>query len=520
MAVGLLVAGLVGVGLVAVGLLVAGLVGVGLVARPRIACCLRRPAASGVPGGEPLVLGARRNWGARRSLGVRRSWGAERSLGALRIGVCLAFLLEDSAGGALVAAQLPRELLQWPELLASLTRPAGALLPHATSLVWAFRVSVVCVLFGVGTRMSLAVATVLGWLVLPLAQLVGPTVHNHHLLWFLTLLSFGPTPDWWSVDRLLSPRGFPQVTRTKAAPLALLMARMLLACVYFFPGFWKLRESGLEWLAPQSLIQLFHLKWYEFGFVPAFRIDQVPGLLVAGGACVVLLELSFPLLVQSPRGRNLALLGGLGFHIFASQFLRISFAPLWLCYGILIDWDQVLAWLRDETWVAPPASMLGAWALARKAPLLTFVGVTLLLGTGIQGARGAIQAWPFACYPTFQWLAPAALADVVAVWAGQAPSEGFPSPAQARLRSQQEWGRVYRLVGSYGDPVDQLEAARGAYVRDLAERGLLGSRPEGAPEAVELHLVRRPTDPTRWNEMPAVNVLLGRYLTSGAAGSD
>lgn len=82
---------------------------------------------------------------------------------------------------------------------------------------------------------------------------------------------------------------------------------------------------------------------------------------------MVLLELSFPVLAWRPRWRPLAASLGLGFHIAAARLMFLPFATLFACYVVLIDWEWLLAWLRDERPVEAPSgggagAAHGAWA--------------------------------------------------------------------------------------------------------------------------------------------------------------
>jgi hypothetical protein len=405
--------------------------------------------------------------------------------------------------------RLPPALRSWPEGL----REVSSLLPHDPALVdplvWAFRGAVVLSLLGLWTKWSLLALTLLGAMLLPLAQTTGPTVHNHHLFWFLLLLTAAGSSSGavWSLDawRQRAPWSAAQARR---AGIAVMLGRTLLGLVYFFPGYWKVNSSGLAWLSPEALTHLFHSKWYQLDLLPWLRIDRFPLLLSLGGASIVLLELSFPLLVLTGRGRALALVGGLSFHVLSAQLLGIAFAPLWLCYGLLVDWRRVDAWLRSEP--APPLPSGGAPVPAlRQAPLVLGVGLLACAGFVVQGLRGQSQSWPWACYPTFQWIVPGEQRDVLASTVGSDSRASYPSPRQARRRSQREWGLTFRLLGAYEDDAGTLAQARCAYARRLVTEGQLPQSGPG-PTEVELIEVARPTAPEHWDDLPAPRRVLAR----------
>lgn len=437
-------------------------------------------------------------------------------LAALRIGVCLALVLENSVGGAIEAATRPHQLLVYPELLGDWL-PLS--LPITTGLVWLFRLLLVGALLGFWTQFCLGALCVIGVPLLGSAQLLGPTVHNMHLLWFLLLLAVSPAGQVWSVDRYLRQRSrlrSPSRSTHKLSNLGarsastLLFARLLLACVYFFPGAWKLGANGWSWAAPERLIPLFHGKWYQLDFVPGFRVDQHPLLLQLGGLSIMLLELAFPLLVLSVKGRWLALAFGLTFHVLSAQFLGIRFMPLWLCYGMLIDWPWVLAWLHDrQTSSLGKVSVSSRLVECRRAfrarcrTVAFWLGMVLLGGAVVQGVRGQMQSWPFACYPTFHHRIADTLPDVLLVVRSLQGEVSLPSPEQARRRSQAAWGRTWDVLGYYGTPPTQARLV--AYTQEQ----LRLSKIEPGNALVTLYEVRRPIQPEQWDHAPHVVKQLG-----------
>lgn len=452
-------------------------------------------------------------------------WG----LAALRIGVCFALLLEDSVGGALVAATSPRELLVYPS---SLGDWVPLPYPWTLGLIWLFRAILLSALVGFRTQLCLTGLCLLGLPLLASAQLLGPTVHNMHLLWFLALLAVAPCGQVGSLDAWLRRRSTSEpplaamkldARLTSRAVQALTFARLLLACVYFFPGAWKLGANGLAWASAGRLIPLFHSKWYQFNFLPPLRVDEHPLLLQLGGLSIMALELAFPLLVLSRAGRWTACLGGLIFHVLSAQFLGIRFMPLWLCYGILIDWPSVLCWLQDRSPPNRAVETMGRGLFQRlkvvrihtpRLNLVSCVGAVLLLGAITQGARGQMQSWPFACYPTFHRPIRDTLPDVLLVVNTGQESRGYPSPRQARLRSQAAWGRTWDLLGYYGTPMNS------ARLQAYAEQQLTRLDPAVRDAQVTLYQVERSTRPADWDSSPRVIRRLATVQLSASRHAD
>jgi hypothetical protein len=236
-------------------------------------------------------------------------------------------------------------------------------------------------------------------------------------------------------------------------------ARILLAAVYFFPGFWKLETSGLAWIFSDNLRNQIYWKWYEIGAAaPTLRLDQVPWLLRLAALAVVVFELSFIALIWSRRGRMIAAFAGVLFHLGTQWIMGITFISLIACYVILLDWQAI----------APAFVRAGSANVTRRALPSALLGLLLITIVFVQGARGAVQAWPFGCYPTFDRIVDDYIADLrieavredgTAVAIPDGPSTG------GHPRAPQDWARAWRLAGFYDGQVDP--ALLGHYVEHV-----------------------------------------------------
>jgi hypothetical protein len=176
-------------------------------------------------------------------------------------------------------------------------------------------------------------------------------------------------------------------------------------------------------------------KWFEAGRVPPWpRIDSAPRVMMLAALSVVAFELSMPLLVSFRRTRPIALVAVLAFHLACGHWLDVLFPSLALSAIVLVPT------LEERGRKIP--RRLGALALAFSCAIV------------VQGVRGQTQSWPFACYPTFEALAPDVISDlavdVVRDDGSFAGTYRLPIP-----RRPDEWGLVWRLAGLYGDPVDR-----------------------------------------------------------------
>ena len=369
------------------------------------------------------------------------------NLAVFRIAVCAILLVAGEWRQALswcafpAALRIPPEGLGWALGVVPIT-PALARIAQV-----AFVVAAPLGLVGLYARASLTVVTVSALYLFALPQLTGSVLHDMHLLWFAALLAASPCGDALSVDSWRARRrGSPLPSEPSVAyAWPLVCARVALGCVYLFPGFWKITSSGWAWIASDNLRNQMYWKWYENDWIPSIRIDGIPALCHLSAFAVVAFELSFLPLALFRRTRVLAAIGGFVFHTATQAIMRIGFFGLWGCYVILFDW----AWLEEREPVGPARPLSRAWPL----------GAAIVAAVAIQGARGAVQAWPFACYPTFQWMVGTEIPDVVMT---ATLSDGRTVRLPAVPKSQAAWAVAWSVAGtsSHGPP---SETAMRAY---------------------------------------------------------
>jgi hypothetical protein len=378
--------------------------------------------------------------------------------------------------------------------------PAVASFAQATCAFAAF-----CALIGIWARPALAVMTVATFYLFAISQLTGAVWHDMHLLWMAALLAASPCDEALAYDR----RGEPPRADSTRYGLPLFFARLLLGCVYFFPGFHKVATSGLAWALSDNLRNQMWWKWAEHGMTDAPRVDRVPGFLQAGGLFVLAFELSFPFLVLSRRARPWLAVAGVVFHILAGMLFRIPFVSLWALYVVLVDPERIRGlrltatvsrWGRRAAgrWAAMGRAVPGARpdgtdrdhandlpsAPAAKRPtgsanraysLTIAVGTALVAGAFVQGARGQMRAFPFACYPTFQWMVGTEMPDlVVEIETADGRRVALPHARdRTGYRTQRQWGEIWSLAGATG-PVsaDRLRAYLDAVRRSEPARSL------------------------------------------------
>ena len=237
------------------------------------------------------------------------------------------------------------------------------------NVTWATTASVLLLIssftamIGLFTRVSALITLLLSFYVLGIPQLYGKVNHYHHVLWFTAILAASRCGDALSCDAILTSwkradRGIidpPVASRVYALPLRFVW--MLMGIIYFFTGFWKVWETGVDWALSDNLKFIMYAKWLDRGgWTPVFRIDEYPFLYKLAAVGTIAFEMSFILLIFSKRFRLLAPIGGLFFHTMTAVFMRISFRSLVRCYVVFFDWHAMLSrighWIyRDDMYV-------------------------------------------------------------------------------------------------------------------------------------------------------------------------
>ena len=348
-----------------------------------------------------------------------------KNLAVFRVVVFAVVLQKANVDYARWLSRIPPVLLSPPWGMSGLMQATP--LDSTTVQYAGWLLTLVCVLgmAGVCSRTCAAIAAALGLYVLSVPQCVGKVGHYNHLIWFLGLLAVTPCGDALSVDALIHRRGklpgfFGAHVLSPAYGYPLRVAALLIGVVYFFPGFWKVWESGLDWVMGDNLPNLVVRYGALDGIGRADWIVDFPVLLKAGGAGVLLFEMGFLFALFWPRVRPVAIAAGVAFHFGNWYVLDILFHPLLACYVVFVDWASFARRLgpkhiagakRDER----PSSELansppGPVKLVSRAAVA--VGIILISGALYTGARGITEGWPFACYPTFSEVAQPLVTDV------------------------------------------------------------------------------------------------------------
>ncbi len=409
-------------------------------------------------------------------------------LALLRIVVALVILVSPELHAARALAASPERLGFVPEGLGLVARiPLG---PSAVQALYVMALSsIATAVLGYWSRTSMAVLTLSAGLLFSFTQRQGAVLHDMHLFWMTALLAASPCGDALSLDAWSSgPRPAPSVVYG----VPLFFARLLLGLglVYFFPGLHKLRVSGLAWMSAENVTNQMHAKWLEHDTLPALRVDAYPTLCTIGAALAVTFELTFLALALWSRRTRWGRAGRrsrLPF-LYAGLLPHSVREPV----GLLRGAHRHAEGERSRRWRGEDPARAGD---RRRAPRAR--------GGGARHARPGPTRGPFACYPTFASLQSATIPDVlVEATLGDGTTERLTG-RERRARSQDEWGRAFRLSGAYGDTPPE-----GA-LRDHARSVLLSAGIAPADVvSTRIYRVRVATAPLAWREPPQGGTLL------------
>lgn len=249
-----------------------------------------------------------------------------------------------------------------------------------------FAISIVASLVGFKTRYSIGLFVLTSLVIFGIPDMFGKINHNHHIVWIGFILMLSPCGDAFSIDS----RSIKHAASVKyGMPFAIIW--LMMGVIYFFPGFWKIWTSGLDWIFTDNVRNQMYWKWFEMNdWEPFFRFDQHALIYRCGGLFTVIFELFFIFLVVSDRYRKWAVAGGLLFHLGTWLSLNIFFVVLVLTYASFINWDKLFK----------RAPIVDLTRPVKYPKLMRFGGLSLIMVLIVFGSL-KILSWPFTVYPLF-----------------------------------------------------------------------------------------------------------------------
>lgn len=316
------------------------------------------------------------------------------ALGVFRIALCIAWLVEVSPQLVRHFALYPRELCFPPGIWSRFVTHVPVNIAWLPVIYTAFVVAALLAVAGFWTRAALAGMLVAGGWMLTVPQFFGHVVHDNHLIWFALILLVAPSDDRISVRAWLASRRGKREPAGPAHTIALWSIFALLGVIYFFPGLWKMIQTGSYWLTPSNLITIMHHKWSgEPAGTLILRVDRLRWLCGIGAVLTVAFELSFWFFVFRRRARVVILAMGIAFHLAIWLVLVIDFISLTVCMVGLLAGALAGEFAKRDPSLRARTPSRRAWPVA-------LVGGVLLVANVFEGITRR-NDWPLACYPTF-----------------------------------------------------------------------------------------------------------------------
>lgn len=255
-------------------------------------------------------------------------------------------------------------------------------------------------LVGFKTKFFIFLFAILAIYIFALPNLTGKINNNQDVFWIPLLLAFSGCGDIWSIDALIklkSKRISNSLVKSPHYSMAIFTIWVMLGICYFFPGFWKWWNCGLDWALTENVKYQMYNKWFSLGhFTPFFRIDYYPLLYKAAGLITLWFELFFIFLLPFKKARKIGITGGLMLHLSIWIFMDIFFIFFIMSYLAFFNYDRIWEKVKNRTL----GTSQKPFKLLTNAPL-TIITVCLLGGFGLFGIL-RIDSWPFSCYPKFE----------------------------------------------------------------------------------------------------------------------
>jgi predicted DCC family thiol-disulfide oxidoreductase YuxK len=218
-----------------------------------------------------------------------------------------------------------------------------------------FIISCCLALVGLFTRFNCLMTAFAAFYLLGIPELYGKVNHYHHLFWFTAIFAVSRSGDALSIDALkrswkkADEKVFLADASSVAYSLPLRFIWILMGICYFFPGFWKLWDSGAEWILGDNLKYQMYYDWMGFNdWLPVCRIDSYPFLCHLSGALVIFFEMTFICFIFFRKGRYFAAAEGLLFHNLTHFLMKIGFYSLQICYVSLFNWEKIFSFIGKK----------------------------------------------------------------------------------------------------------------------------------------------------------------------------
>lgn len=316
------------------------------------------------------------------------------NLSIFRIIFALSLFFQISWEVIFFYSTLPHELLFPPVGLGWIV-PYLPISPEiAVWIAYAYFFFCFTLLIGFYSRLSALLTAVTAFYIFGIQTFFGSVSHSHHhIVMFCLVLAVCPCGDFLSIDSLIVRN---QSAKHQTPALAILW--IMMGLIYFYPGFWKLYTSGLDWALSDNVMFHLYSKWSWNEWIPFFRVDHYPILYRLSGLGTLFFEVGLLCFLFIPYLRFVPILIGISFHFLTAFFMEIYFWGLLTCYAMFVDWNMLIRKMYKGTKLQAIEPQLH---LSPSLGLMALVIIFLQMFTGISHCR---EAWPISCYPTFRKL--------------------------------------------------------------------------------------------------------------------
>lgn len=255
------------------------------------------------------------------------------------------------------------------------------------------------IIIGYKTRFFLILNAFTIFYVTATPNFFGKSWHMHIVIWIAWILAASPCFDIFAIENLKKKK---EIVKHSKYGFYLKIIWLHFGFIYFFAGFYKLWQGGLDWALSQSMINQVQLEWFEnFNKIPQIRIDHFPNLLKLGGLLAILFEMSFIFLLLKKKTQWISIFGGLLMHNMIGYFMYISFFVfLQVFYFVFIPWNYIV--LKLKPLHHKPKEIIEKINLKKLSYSIPIAILSLNFLAGIF----CIYSYPFTAYPAYSQIVP------------------------------------------------------------------------------------------------------------------
>jgi hypothetical protein len=269
--------------------------------------------------------------------------------------------------GLLLAYYLPVSHVGWGSVPASFRNPIWLferlhlpILPdHALAvLVVAWKVALAMACVGMLTRLSTALALLLGVYLIGLPYNFGKTDHMTAIVvWTMLVLALSRCGDAWSVDAWMRRRqagDVPAQGRVRSGEYRwpVRAVWVVMATIFFTAGMAKVIQGGPGWVFSDNMAISLVQRYFDVSAPPTLdwglRVAQHPWLAKSMAAGSLLLELSAPLALFSRRLRRVIPWMLLAMQIGIGVLMNVWFTRFFFAYVFWVPWGRIVPPARQE----------------------------------------------------------------------------------------------------------------------------------------------------------------------------